>query len=316
LTTAGEFLGATAEEDGTWRFRFARELHGAFGGAFGGVVAAAAVMAARPLAEGRVPAALDIRFLRSLPAGTATAAASLLHGGRTLSCVSVDLCQEDGRLAARATISLVNAEAVHPVSRDGPRRPLPTYEEGRGWPAVGAPIIETLAPRTVPWPEEGMATAIRVPWKLDDGDTSAEAACLPGDLCVGPPVAFGLAGEQLAHPNPDLSMRFAGPVESPEVIGVGRMMRVHFGLATVAIEVWSAGRLAAVGVSRRRCSRSPSDPLGKNRRLWPMPFSSALVSGGSSGLGSQSTGSASTSMPASATGSWARTARARRRPSR
>src|SRR5205085_4461197 len=118
----------------SWRFALGRELHGAFGGAFGGVVAAAAVMAARPLAETRVPTALDIRFLRSLPAGTATATPVLLHGGRTLSCVSIDLCQDDGRLAARATVSLVDPEALSPLTKHGSARPLPSYDEGRQWP--------------------------------------------------------------------------------------------------------------------------------------------------------------------------------------
>jgi uncharacterized protein (TIGR00369 family) len=249
VRSAAEFLGARAGEDGTWRFSLGRELHGAFGGAFGGVVAAAAVMTARPLAEGRVPTALDIRFLRSLPAGTATAAATVLHGGRTLSCVNVDVRQEDGRLAARATVSLVAPDALSPLTRDADPHPLPSYDEGRPWPPVGAPIIETLAPRTVPWESDGMATALQVPWDDVDPATAAEAACLPADLCVGPPVAFGLAGEGVAHPNPDLSLRFAGPVASADVIGVGRMVRVHGGLATVAIEVWADGGLAAVGVS-------------------------------------------------------------------
>ena len=97
---AGEFLGAQPGEDGTWRFHIPRELHGAFGGAFGGVVAAAAIMAARSLAGGRQPSALDIRFLSGLPAGTATFTPTVLHAGRTLACVSVDVCTDDGRLAA------------------------------------------------------------------------------------------------------------------------------------------------------------------------------------------------------------------------
>ena len=52
MTSAAEFLGARPAEDGSWRFELGRELHGAFGGAFGGVVAATTVMAARPLAPG------------------------------------------------------------------------------------------------------------------------------------------------------------------------------------------------------------------------------------------------------------------------
>jgi acyl-coenzyme A thioesterase PaaI-like protein len=241
-----EFLGATPGENGTWRFSLGRELHGAFGGAFGGVVAAATVVAARPLAEGRIPAALDIRFLRGLPAGAATATATLLHSGRSLSCVSVDLCQEDGRLAARATTSFVAPEALAPINRDHDEHVLPTYDEGRQWPPIGAPIIETLAPRAVPW-ENAEALVIRIPW--EDGDTSAEAACVAADMAVGPPVVFGLTDEQVGHPNPDLSLRFAGPVTGRDVIGVGRLARVHAGLATVTIEVWSGAALVAVGVS-------------------------------------------------------------------
>ena len=244
-----EFLGAIPGEDGTWRFEIGRELHGAFGGAFGGVVAAAAVMTARSVAQHRTPVALDIRFLRSLPAGTVTAAATVLHSGRTLSCVSVDLCTEDGRLAARATVSLVAAEALAPLSRDPDAVSLPLYAEGRAWPTVGAPIIESLAPRTVPWPAAGDALAIRVPWD-DNADASPEAACLPADMAVGPPVVLGIAAaEGVAHPNPDLSLRFAAPITGDEVVGIGRLERVHAGIATVAVEVWSIAGLAAIGVS-------------------------------------------------------------------
>jgi len=50
---AAEFLGGRPDEEGSWRFELGRKLHGAFGGAFGGVVAAATLVAARPLAEGR-----------------------------------------------------------------------------------------------------------------------------------------------------------------------------------------------------------------------------------------------------------------------
>ena len=245
---ASEFLGAEPGENGAWHFAMGGELHGAFGGAFGGVVAAAAVMTARSVADGRRPAALDVRFLRSLPAGAAIATPTVLHAGRTLSCVSVDLAAEDGRLAARATVSLVADNALALVNGAERRRPLPSYDEGRPWPPVGAPIIETLEPRTVPWPERGEAVVLRLPWDAV-ADTSAEAACLPGDMCVGPPVVVEPACAGLLHPNPDLSLRFAGPITAHEVIGVGRLERLQAGLATTAVEVWSAGGLAAIGVS-------------------------------------------------------------------
>jgi acyl-coenzyme A thioesterase PaaI-like protein len=224
-------------------------LHGAFGGAFGGVVAAATVLTARSCAPGRTPLALDIRFLRGLPPGTATATPTVLHSGRTLSTVTVDLAQPDGKLAARATVSLVNTDALAPLTINEDTAPVPSYDDGRPWPPIGAPIIETLAPRTVEWPHAGHAIAIRVPWDDDGEDTSAEAACLPADMCVGPPVGLGIAGEGLAHPNPDISLRFAAPVTSPELVGVGRLERVHAGIATVGIEVWGADGLCAIGVS-------------------------------------------------------------------
>jgi len=245
---AAQYLQAQPGEDGSWRFHIGRELHGAFGGAFGGVVAAAAMMTARSVADGRRPTALDVRFLRGLPAGAVTATPAILHAGRTLSCVSVDMKTDDDRLAARATVSLVSIEALAPVNSAVDGRSIPSYEDGKPWPPIGAPIIEALEPRTVEWPDRGHAVALRVPWDDVEG-TSAEAACLPGDMCVGPPVVFEPAAAGLAHPNPDLSLRFAAPITSNEVIGVGRLERVHDGLATTAVEVWSAGGLAAVGVS-------------------------------------------------------------------
>ena len=119
---AAEFLGATPGEDGSWHFHIPVELHGAFGGAFGGVVAAAAIMTARAVVDGRRPAALDVRFLRSLPAGAVRAIPTVLHAGRTLACVSVDLSTDDGRLAARATVSLVADEALAAVNAEHTER--------------------------------------------------------------------------------------------------------------------------------------------------------------------------------------------------
>jgi hypothetical protein len=95
------------------------------------------------------------------------------------------------------------------------------------------------------------ALPLRIPWDADEeADTSAEAACLPADMAEGPPVVFGVAAQQgIAYPNPDLAVRFAASITGDEVVGVGRLERVHAGIATVAVEVWSASGLAAVGVS-------------------------------------------------------------------
>ncbi len=62
------FLGAQEHGDGDWTFELPTQVHGAFGGAFGGLIAACTVLASRSCAPGRTPVALDCRFLRALPA--------------------------------------------------------------------------------------------------------------------------------------------------------------------------------------------------------------------------------------------------------
>jgi acyl-coenzyme A thioesterase PaaI-like protein len=250
LRTPAEFLGGATDEDGRWRFAIGRELHGAFGGAFGGAVAAACLIAARPLVEGRVPASLDCRFLRGLPAGTATAVPSIVHRGRTLSFVSVDLAGPDGKLAARTAISFVAPEAVRPLDRAA--APIPDPDAGAPWrqpPGVEIPIVTTLAPRILGHDDRGVATAVRIPWTERSPATSAEAVCLAADMCVGPPVAAAFPEQWIPHPNPDLSLRFAASASGDDVIGYGRLDTIAAGIAVVRVEVRSAGELVATGVS-------------------------------------------------------------------
>lgn len=254
VSTAAEFLGGEPAADGEWRFAMGRELHGAFGGVFGGAVAAASVLTARPLAPGRVPTALDCRFVRGLPAGVARAVPAVVHEGRTLSCASVDVYDERERIATRATVSLVDPTVLSVVDHPGASQAGPSWTGENGgsrWrqpPGVEAPIIDTLEPKLVGRDDRGVATAIRVPWQ--GGDAGAEAACLVADLCVGPPVGAAFPDRWVPHPNPDLSLRFtAARVDGPTVIGAGRLERIVGGLAAVNIEVWSGGELAAVGIS-------------------------------------------------------------------
>jgi len=238
------FLDAEPAGERRWRFELGRELHGAFGGVFGGAVAACALVVARQLAPGKVPAALDCRFLRGLPAGTASVTATVLHAGRSLSCVSVDVIDERDRLATRATVSLVAPDALADLDGGSAGPPEPTGADG--WspaPGVDIPIVATLEPRLASLGDRGMASIIRLPWR------SAEAACMAADLCVGPPVAAAVRGQPVSHPNPDLSLRFAGPVTGEELVGVGRVDRVAGGVAAVSIEVWSDADLVAIGVS-------------------------------------------------------------------
>lgn len=127
------FLGSQRISDDRWTFALPRELHGAFGGAFGGVIAACALRVARSVSDDRTPIALDCRFLRGLPAGTASAVGTVLHQGRSLSTVIVDITTADGRPATRATVSLVDPSALANVVRPGHAPPdgLTTFDEAR-----------------------------------------------------------------------------------------------------------------------------------------------------------------------------------------
>lgn len=253
---AEDFLGgkpaAHGASDDSWEFSIGRELHGAFGGAFGGALAACTIIAARPLAGGLVPAALDVRFLRGLNAGTARVVPTLIHKGRSLSCVSVDVVDDRDKLTTRSTISFIDPTVLHVLDHEGASgRWTPSRDDGgvvwKQPPGVEVPIIESLGPRAVGLDDRGIATALRVPW--DEPGASAEASCLAADICVGPPVAGACEGKWIPHPNPDLSLRFMGEVNTPEVVGIGRLERIEAGLAGVRVEVRSGGALVAIGVS-------------------------------------------------------------------
>lgn len=242
-----EFLRAQQQENNQWTFHVPTELHGAFGGAFGGVVAACTLVAARTVAPGRRPNAIDCRFMRGLPAGGAFTRASVLHSGRTLSTVAVDLFDDKEKLCTRSTVSLVDAEALHDfgLDREAPADWI-AHEDAKPWPAV-APIVTAIDPRLVGNDERGIASAIRIPWHVG-ADSSPEAACMAGDMAVGPPVG-GVVPAGVRTPNPDISLRFCGEVTSQIVVGACRLDRAHGGVAATSIEVYSDGALVANGVS-------------------------------------------------------------------
>ncbi|MEX0874544.1 MAG: acyl-CoA thioesterase domain-containing protein [Actinomycetota bacterium] len=243
-----EFLQASPAGEGAWRFHIGHELHGAFGGAFGGFLAAACVFTARSVAPGRVPNALDCRFVRGLREPGATVTATVLHSGRSLTNVSLDLVDDDDKLCTRATVSLVDRDVLATFERSGPPPgDWKSHEEASRWPAL-APIVTAIDSRIVGEDDRhGVATAVHIPW--DGSDTPAEAACIPADMAVGPPVGGVTAGEKILSPNPDLSMRFCGEVTTPTVIGTGRLERASGGVAAVRVGVWSAGRLVALGMT-------------------------------------------------------------------
>jgi len=250
MKTAAEFLGLTETGAGRWGLAARRELHGAFGGTFGGALAASAVAVARSLAPGRTPSGIDCRFLRGLSAGEATISAAVVREGRTATVVAVDVADEQGRLCTSTTVSLADRAALYGINIDGPALAA-NLSQLSGWrtpPGVEIPIIETLSPRVGAVGEDAIATVVRVPW--DEAEAGAEAACLAGDLSVGPPMAAVLRGTWVPHPNPDLSLRLTGADPGREVTGVGRLAGVQGGMAAVTVEVRGGqGATVAVGVA-------------------------------------------------------------------
>jgi hypothetical protein len=250
MPTLSEFLGAERGDDGAWRYEIPQELYGAFGGAFGGLVAAAALHAARSVTPGRRPVSLDCRFLRQLPAGTTTVTPSVVRAGRTLTAVDVDVTGSDGRLSSTASIGFADQEALadRTLERSGGTA-VPRYDDADPWSGpvpADVPMIRTLEPRLARM-GPAIASILRAPWS--EPGTTPELACLAGDLCVGPPVASALADDWTPHPNPDVSLRFTTGEAGDEVAGLGILVRMAAGIATTAIEVRSGSELLAVGVS-------------------------------------------------------------------
>lgn len=250
MTSLYEFLRAEPTDRGL-RAEVTRDLYGAYEGAFGGLVAAFALAAARRVAPARRPVALDCRFLSGLAAGVVHAEATVRRAGRTLTVVEVDVRDGNGVLAATATASFVDPDVLFPFDDAAMVRPGASVAYAEASPfqlrRSDVPIVGTLGPRVALTAADLVATVLEVPW--DEGGAAAEAACLAADMSVGPPVARELQGEWVPHPNPDLSLRFSGETVGPEVAGVARLERIAAGVATVRLEVFSGAELVAVGCS-------------------------------------------------------------------
>lgn len=252
VTTIDEVLDVRRDAvNGSAVLGFPRELHGAFGGAFGGLLAAGLVLVGRDSAPGRIPAGIDCRFVRGLGAGDARATTTVIHAGRSLTLLRVDLHDGSDRLATTATVSYVDPAALHPLDVDPPHQPDPeTWREWMAPPGIEIPIAAVLHPRLAAVGPGVVASSLRVPWDDPEGTYSAEAACVAADFCVGPPVAAACEGAWLPHPNPDVSVRFGGhgPV-GDDIVGVGRVARIAGGLAVVDIEVRAQGMTVAAGAA-------------------------------------------------------------------
>lgn len=245
-----EFLSAQTVDDGL-RAEVVPEHYGAYEGAFGGLVAALALAAARGRAPDRRPLSLDCRFIRGVRAGAVDVHTTLRRAGRTVSVVEVEVVDGSGEVAATATVGFVDPAQLRSIDDAGMVRPGASVQYAEASPfqlrRARVPVVGTLMPRVALTAAGLVATVLEVPWA--EAGTAAEAACLAADMAVGPPVAAELQGTGTPHPNPDLSLRFTGDDAGPEVAGVARLERIAAGVATVRIEVFSGVELIAVGCS-------------------------------------------------------------------
>jgi hypothetical protein len=70
-------------------------------------------------------------------------------------------------------------------------------------------------------------------------------------------VAAALAGQLLATPNPDISLRFSGADGNPSwLVSTCRLESLNAGIATTRLEVRDGTTLVAVGVSTTTCLKS------------------------------------------------------------
>lgn len=253
--TPREYLGAEQIDDTNWKLRLPRSIHGAFGGVTGGALAAAAVAMGRSSAPDRVAVSLDMHFLRGLASEEATAGVEVLSAGRSLTVVRVEFNDDEGRRTTAGRVGFAAPEALEPIESpaNGDQAGHPgadVVESAKPWRApkgVEVPIIDTAKPKAARV-GDAIATVISIPWApVADG---AEGACLAADLSVGPPVDAVLEkGAWVPHPNPDVSLRFAAPVTSSQLVAVARCRRVAQGVATVDSDVWDGQELVASAIA-------------------------------------------------------------------
>ena len=240
---AFRFLGATRDDDHSMTFDMSDHLRGAFGGVFGGGIAAATLLAARSAAQGRRPISLHCTFLRTLKPGRQTANTEVVSRGRTATTVAVRLVDAEGQPAAFATATFAADGVLHEFDAAPLKAPeLDAWEQG--WelplpPDVDAPLMRTLPLRITGMPRGGFAHAVRVPWPAHQD--VAEGATMMGDYCAGLAVGAAISSEgtRIPVPNPDLSLRFTGDAWSELLVGVGRLAVIDRGAAATHVEVWT-----------------------------------------------------------------------------
>ncbi len=256
MTTPLEYFDATFRDD-AWHLQLPVDIHGAFGGVTGGALAAAAIALGRAVEPDRVAAGIDIHFLRGLSTTEATVNITTLSSGRSLTIVRAEFSDASGKPTTEARVAFAAPETlrtdIHTTDRDtgllGPP-PSDLSADAKPWrkpEGVEVPIIDTARPRAARV-GGSIATLVTIPW--DASGDGSEGACLAADLSVGPPVDAAIPkGSWVPHPNPDLSLRFSGPVTNEDLVAVAVCREISGGLATVETEVWQDQSLVAKGIS-------------------------------------------------------------------
>jgi acyl-coenzyme A thioesterase PaaI-like protein len=265
LSAVRGFLGGPIADGDGWRFELGEHLHSNWGAVYGGALAAGALAVARAVAPDRSPRSLHVQMIRSVPGGLAHATATVLHAGRTVTTVQVELLDAARRPAVVALVTMVAPGAVaaeidHTAADCFRREARPLAVD----PRFVAPVQTSLEMLTE---EDGafvgtFATNVRpsfdgtrppvghiaLPWDELDW-TGPEAACLGADAMVAAPLLYSSVANDVVGPNADLTLRFTTAPAQREVLTAGRVVSVQRGTATVALEVQAGDHQLAHGLA-------------------------------------------------------------------
>lgn len=254
FATVHEALGAARVDDQNWHFDLGGHLNSVWGGVHGGAVAAATLVAARGAAESRSPMSLDIRLLRYVLAGPAQAASRVVHRGRTLTTVQVELTDEGARTTAVALATFVERSALATdIAREPEARSLAgdvNRSDDEHLTKSGIVQLLDVDETYVPGGHGWDATPITVPWEVRL-DTGPEAVCMAADLVQGGAAYRAVEGHGLATPNVDLSLRFTGADPDETLVGYAQALGWGAGALAVQTVTWSGKR--ALGHSLSSC---------------------------------------------------------------
>jgi acyl-coenzyme A thioesterase PaaI-like protein len=253
LDAVRDFLGGPTQEGDGWRFTFGDHLNSNWGAVFGGALAAGMLAVGRWVMPERAPRSMHVQIVRSVPSGTARAAAIVRHLGRTVATVEVDLYDQRDKLASIALLTMVSPESLaadydrsiaappfqlrdiaQPVAEDQ----IPGAEKA---PIIGALNLSpaTVLADNVRRGVDGSSAPVMectVPWDALE-HTGPEAACLIADAAVARAVSCSYISPSAIGPNPDLTLRFSAAAATRVIVAAPTLLSVQRGSTTVGIEV-------------------------------------------------------------------------------